>query len=212
MVSILDPEFVPIRSHTLQAIHIICFCHRSVAHHITYIKSTAIATGIQNTLGNKGAVVLYMTILDTTIAVVNAHFAAGQKAVKKRNQNFHTINRSVYKKLNSRSTINRSVMKVRANSCERTDETAAEYAFIAPSPPPSPSPKARRWSRWYNDFDLNTIDTLGSSGDLVELSQPDQFKLSRVESEDQTGIVKIDEIANRVIFMGDLNYRINGDR
>lgn len=53
LTEVLGPMYVPIRSHTLQAIHIIAFAHVGIAHLCTDISSAAVATGMGNTLGNK---------------------------------------------------------------------------------------------------------------------------------------------------------------
>ena len=45
LIQLLGPSYIPLRSHTLQAIHMICFAHKSIAHLITDISSSAIATG-----------------------------------------------------------------------------------------------------------------------------------------------------------------------
>ena len=63
LVEALGPSYRPIRSHTLQAIHLICFAHVSIARHVSEVKSSAVATGIQNTLGNKGAVTIHLKVI-----------------------------------------------------------------------------------------------------------------------------------------------------
>jgi hypothetical protein len=53
LTEVLGPMYAPIRSHTLQAIHIIAFAHIGIAHLCSDIASAAVATGMGNTLGNK---------------------------------------------------------------------------------------------------------------------------------------------------------------
>ena len=103
LINLLGPSYIPLRSHTLQAIHMIIFAHQSIAHLITDINSTAIATGLNNTLGNKGAVSIHMKILNTSFLFTNAHLAAGQKSVTRRNENFDLINTMTPKKLYRKS-------------------------------------------------------------------------------------------------------------
>ena len=53
------------------------------------------ATGAGNTLGNKGAVALYLLFGTTKILVINAHLAAHQHAEGQRNSDFTKISRSL---------------------------------------------------------------------------------------------------------------------
>eukprot|EP00605_Chrysophyceae_sp_TOSAG23-4_P002561 GSChrysophyteH1.ASY1.ANO1.2826.1 assembled CDS len=92
----LGPLYVPLRAHTLQAMHIIAFAHQGISHLCSDITSGCIATGLGGTLGNKGAVALNMKLgPDTTLTVVNAHLAAHQNAVKKRNEEFNKIDKEM---------------------------------------------------------------------------------------------------------------------
>jgi hypothetical protein len=81
----LGADYVPIRSHTLQAIHMMVFAHYTIARYIKCVASAAVSTGIGNTLGNKGGVGVYFIVGNTSFAFVNAHCAAHQNAVKQRN-------------------------------------------------------------------------------------------------------------------------------
>ena len=93
MTEAIGQQYDPIRSHTLQAIHLIAFVHKSIAHHCSVATSAAVATGTANTLGNKGAVAIYIVIGKTKLLIANAHLAAHQNAEKQRNSDFNKINR-----------------------------------------------------------------------------------------------------------------------
>ena len=152
--------YVPVRSHTLQAIHIIIFVHKGIAHLCSDISSGAIATGFGGNLGNKGAVSVSLRIADTTLTFVNAHLAAHQNAVKERNAEFNRIDTempSILQKNRNLTTRQRSESK------------------------PSSS--------------LN--------GEIVSAS-----------NESAKCILSADlcRSADAVVFMGDFNYRIRGNR
>jgi len=72
---------------------LIAFVHHSVAHHCTFSTSAAVATGAVNTLGNKGAVAIYLRLGKTTFLVTNAHLAAHQNDEVRRNSDFNKINK-----------------------------------------------------------------------------------------------------------------------
>jgi hypothetical protein len=102
LTNILGESYVPLRSHTLQAIHIMAFAHRSISHLCSDVSSVAIPTGMGNTLGNKGGVVVTLKVGSTKIAVANAHLAAHQNAVKQRNDDFHKISTGAAQQLSKK--------------------------------------------------------------------------------------------------------------
>jgi len=95
LVEALGPNYVPIRSHTLQAIHLMAFVHKAVAHFCTVVTSAAVPTGLGSTMGNKGGVGVYFKIAQTRVLVVNAHLAAHQNAERRRNAEFNRINKMI---------------------------------------------------------------------------------------------------------------------
>lgn len=73
----------------------IAYVHRSIAHLCSFATSAAVATGAGNTLGNKGAVAVYLKFGATKILIVNAHLAAHQNAEQQRNNDFQKINKTL---------------------------------------------------------------------------------------------------------------------
>ena len=72
----LGINFVMLRSHTLQAINLMIFVHRSLLPLISNVQSATVATGIGNTLGNKGGVGIAFQILERKLLFINCHFQA----------------------------------------------------------------------------------------------------------------------------------------
>jgi len=66
------------------------FAHRKLVPYISVL-SHSTGTGILGILGNKGAVAMSVRIYDSTICVVNAHLAADEKLVERRNQEYIEI-------------------------------------------------------------------------------------------------------------------------
>jgi hypothetical protein len=79
----------------LQAIHLIAFVHRAIAHMCSVVTSAAVPTGVGSTLGNKGGVGLHFQVGGTRLLVVNAHLAAHQTAEKRRNAEFNRIDKMI---------------------------------------------------------------------------------------------------------------------
>lgn len=179
---VLGSNYVPIKAHTLQAIHIMVFAHKSIAHLCSEVTSGAVATGVADTLGNKGGVIVSMLVGKTRFALVNVHLAAHQNKTERRNMEFGRINREgsivIDKKSRKRGFV--PVTKKRSTSIsesavspsnENDDETMVSSATNDQSPRPN---------------DQETID--GSVGTTLQ------------------------DIADRVVFMGDMNYRVRGTR
>lgn len=87
----LGSEYVCVASHTLAAIHIVLFAHRSLAASISNVRTAHVATGIANTLGNKGGVAISLCLGRTSLLFINSHLAAHQGAVESRNADYLRI-------------------------------------------------------------------------------------------------------------------------
>jgi hypothetical protein len=133
------------------------------------VSSAAVATGVGNTLGNKGGVGISMNIGSTRFAFFNAHFAAHQNAVKRRNLDFKKISKAMPPLLLKKDAVHLQVNRIGAiDDIGKLD--------------------SRLDSQSHKD-----IPTEGASGAT-------RFHAS------------IDKCADRIFFMGDLNYRIRGNR
>ena len=145
MSLVLGPDYRPMRSHTLQATHIILFVHKAIESLLSDVKSAAVACGLGGTMGNKGGVAISFKIGATRCLFINSHLAAHQHAVNERNIQIIKILRELVMSLAS-----------------------------------------------------TEMDALNTSID-GEPQLPD----------DSTFVHKIFE---RIVFMGDMNYRIRGNR
>ena len=81
LVAALGPDYVMLRAHTLQAIHLIVFCHAGVLPLVSAVGSSCVATGIADTMGNKGGIGIGFRLGRTSVLVVNCHLAAGEDKV-----------------------------------------------------------------------------------------------------------------------------------
>jgi hypothetical protein len=89
------PNLAQLITSFLQAIHLIAFVHRAIAHMCSVVTSAAVPTGVGSTLGNKGGVGLHFQVGGTRLLVVNAHLAAHQTAEKRRNAEFNRIDKMI---------------------------------------------------------------------------------------------------------------------
>lgn len=74
----LGASFIMISSHSLGGTHLAVFAHLSITPIISNVESECIATGIQNAVGNKGAVGIRFSIGKTRLLFISSHLASGQ--------------------------------------------------------------------------------------------------------------------------------------
>ena len=84
------------QAHTLAAIHIVCFVGVGLLSQVGGVQTAAVATGIANTLGNKGGVALRCCVGRSSLLFINSHLAAHQHAVAQRNADCHRIDSQLH--------------------------------------------------------------------------------------------------------------------
>ena len=92
----LGENYIMIRSHTLQAIHLALFVHRALIPFICGVRSMCVARGKKviprfRRMGNKGAVGVHLRIGSTRLVFVSCHLAAHQNEIARRNEDFRKI-------------------------------------------------------------------------------------------------------------------------
>ena len=68
---------------------------KSIQHLISAHSLAQVGTGILGVGGNKGAIGCSIKVGETKVAIVNAHLAASQSKVQRRNQNVNQIIKSL---------------------------------------------------------------------------------------------------------------------
>jgi hypothetical protein len=84
-----------LRSHNLQAINLVVFCHVALLPFISAVESSAVATGLLDTLGNKGGIGVGFNIGRTSLLFVNCHLTAHQHKVEERNADVAKIEKGL---------------------------------------------------------------------------------------------------------------------
>ncbi|KAG2484194.1 hypothetical protein HYH03_017006 [Edaphochlamys debaryana] len=87
----LGRRYVRVAGESLMAIHILLFAVKPLAPHITEVRTSSVATGVGNMLGNKGGVAVTFNLAGAQILLVGAHFAAHDQHIERRNADFHRI-------------------------------------------------------------------------------------------------------------------------
>lgn len=89
----LGDEYQVLASHSLMGIHLVVFASVRIIPLITNIQSNHVATGIMNTVGNKGGIGVCFNVGKTSFLFVNCHLASGEsnKRDKRRTEDFNNI-------------------------------------------------------------------------------------------------------------------------
>jgi hypothetical protein len=181
MTELVGDQYTPLRSHTLQAIHLMLFVHNSIEPLITNVSSAAVACGVGNTLGNKGGVGISFRVANSRMLIVNSHLSAHQEKVDERNV-------QVWKILNELPAL-----------LNMEEEKMVDGSGVAKS----------------SDEKVNNDTDSNDKGNVVQKNNVSDSKEIEATTTDITsfpGVDKIEKYHDCLVFMGDMNYRINGNR
>lgn len=81
-------------SEAMVGLFIVTFCSQQLEHSIQYAQSAIVARGIAG-LGNKGAIAIRLRIDSTILVFVNAHLAASEDEIERRNADIEAIGTSL---------------------------------------------------------------------------------------------------------------------
>jgi hypothetical protein len=194
----LGPEYDAIRSHSLQASHIIAFAHKSILPLISNVRSHAVPTGIAETMGNKGGVGISMSIGDSTFAFLNAHLAAHhhQRATEHRVREFRKISKDMATNLSQQKDGNNIGSSNSTGSGSNyfdctTDGLATDHTNI-------------------------DEEVLLDDGEIISSGPYSQYHHHHHNDDHRTDagpiLNPLIELFDFVFWFGDLNFRINGTR
>lgn len=197
----LGTEYDVVRSHSLQALHIILFAHKSIGHLLTKVRSRAVPTGIGDTLGNKGGIGIAVTIGESTFLFVNMHLSAHQHATERRTREFYKICNGLATRIWKRDSEMTSVVSSTSGS------SSANYD------------DDHGISNSINDEDdmhdnlLDDEDIIRDTTVRMPLLQPSKItQYSDNEHNNHPTTNQLVDAFDHVFIFGDLNFRINGTR
>jgi len=188
----LGSEFQLLRSHTLQATHLAVYVHKGLLPMVSNIGSAAVATGYRDTLGNKGGVGVSFNLGRTSMLFMASHLEAHQTRVHQRNEHYHRIDTQMALPPGFRPR--RLVRK--GSSSQNSDATSQ-------SRPPDRDPQS-------DDEGDETDDEAAQERQRLDNQKPIANGYDVVPSTDPKRRVACR--FERVFWMGDFNYRIDGPR
>lgn len=90
-----DEKFVMVTWSQLVGVALFVFVNEKHANHVRGVSVESVKTGMQGATGNKGGVGIRLVVRNTSMAFVCSHFAAGQKEVQERNNDYDSIARKL---------------------------------------------------------------------------------------------------------------------
>ncbi|KAJ3073580.1 inositol polyphosphate 5-phosphatase, partial [Quaeritorhiza haematococci] len=84
-------QYVVLRSINLVALGLFVYVRSDNVHLVRNVEISSKKTGLGGMAGNKGGIGISLTIYDTSMIFITAHFAAGTSAVDDRNRDYWTI-------------------------------------------------------------------------------------------------------------------------
>jgi hypothetical protein len=222
LIEALGPNYQPIRAQTLQAIHIIVFAHKSIAYLCSDVTSGAVPTGLGNTLGNKGGVAVQLSIGRTRAVFVNVHLAAHQNAVKQRNADYHKITNNMPYALRRKPTHRKTGVMTRSSTQQMTVDDSGTGSLNVVSAISQSIPQMHREASTMSTTSNGAGNNKHLPGFLWKPGSMSRDSSGNQESNaiqnikpfllDPSSAVCLANYAERLIFMGDMNYRIRGNR
>jgi hypothetical protein len=212
--SALGDGYTCIGSQTLVAIHLAVFVRVPLLPLVSSVQTAHVSTGAMN-IGNKGAAAVALSVGRTSFLFVNAHLAAHQERLEQRNADFHRIEALLplwpSPRDSPRDAESASARPAAAAAAAAAqDPGEQETAAAGSSGLPPPAPTAAAVSALATALPPLAVQPQanGESAAKVEQPTPSSPASPSTASTASTASARFD----RVFWLGDLNYRINGNR
>jgi len=200
---ILGSDYVLIRGHALQASHLAVYVHKAIQHLVNNVESRAVATGICNTLGNKGGIGITFSLGRSTFCFLTAHLAAHQDQLDRRTNEFATISQEVATMLKATSIDSQQGMKnsERESSSDKetlkTEDQCSDEVFVDDADDEDNHEERSKCNRFCCSNSCSSMK---------------KYCLFCCEDEYKDRSNPLLSTFDYVFWAGDLNYRINATR
>jgi hypothetical protein len=172
------------------------FVHIGLAPVVSDVHSAAVACGMANRLGNKGGIGLSIKVADTRLVFVNTHLAAHQHDVTGRNAQICKL----FVELPF-------LLMKKSSSSDWLSPTEAGSA-----PPAAKEEEAYEDDNVHHDSDDDDPEVVCGLGAGTGTGAIPGKKVMSERTANGELTPNLAEYSDRLVFMGDMNYRINGNR
>jgi hypothetical protein len=87
----VNDEFEVLAKHSMVGLGLVVYVWRSLRKIMKNVAIAELPRGVGGVLGNKGAIYVRMELYDTSVCIINSHFAAHREKIKKRNHDYYAI-------------------------------------------------------------------------------------------------------------------------
>ncbi|KAJ6233062.1 type ii inositol 1 [Anaeramoeba flamelloides] len=175
----LSAEYVCLKVSQLSGILLAVYVKKSIRSEITQVKTSQVACGILNVLGNKGGVAIRLSWFDSNIVIINSHLACSLSKVEKRNEDQKSISDNLNFVI-ERNCNEQFEMEIEKKNLLLKNKKKRKSLRL--------DKKTKRNSKRLSQSNLNN-------------------SLSRVTQKTTKKIIHIDD-HDLIFWLGDLNYRI----
>ena len=221
----LGKDFSLVAQVGLGAIHLAIFAHIEVLKVLSDVQTGSVATGFANTIGNKGGVAVSFNVGSTSMLFVNCHLAAHQKFTEKRNEDLRRIehvmslspdggSQEQFIKINTEKQYT-SMMSTSSSSFEgRSTTTLSLEKTLLPSSSSQLEydEDDEEEQREYISNHKETSSSSSSSSSTIRTTESVYTSSSTTCFSFKNFFLTPNSVSDRydrVIWMGDLNYRID---
>eukprot|EP00884_Botryococcus_braunii_P008132 jgi/Botrbrau1/1731/Bobra.116_2s0073.1 len=199
----LAPQYIKVASESLLGMHICVFVRSGLRHLVTNVHTSNIAVGIGNVIGNKGAVAVAVKLGGSCrLLFVACHLAAHTQAVLQRNADYARIRAGLF---SSRTPGYKGVSGWEPSGASFTAPQDSKPLSFRGFSSFGSSPSASGMTR--TDSEASVAGLLGPEGEAE--SVPQAVPLLRRLFCNMRDITRH---FDATIWMGDLNYRLEGKR
>jgi hypothetical protein len=200
LAAAMGPAYFTVAAGTLGAVHLVVFAHMALRPVITDCQTGSVPCGFANAIPTKGGVAIGFNIGSTSLLLINSHLAAFQHNVEARHANYRRIEAALplapaLYGLEARLRIAREAEKQLA-------EAAREARAAAPMPAAAGAGGAAGAE---NDDDDDEDDGTSPASSALATSPA-------APPASPTPVTAVSSRYDRVVFMGDMNYRVDCSR
>ena len=202
----LGESFARLAAASLGAVRTSVFCRRDAGARDAEVD--VVYCGLGGLLANKGAAAVRFKIRGTSLLFVGAHLAAHAKQADKRNRDFHRINSSLFRGRQKPASDAAADAAAAAAGLPLPPADAAARPLSSPAAPPPPPPTAP-------DAAARPVASPEGAAAPVAarpVSSPATAPAWAANDAPPSSPTRLIEAHDRVVFAGDLNYRLAAPR
>ena len=223
----LGNKFMRLRKVRMGGIQLSVFVKKTILKDVQCVHSTCIPCGIANIMVNKGAVCIILQIKNATIALINAHLAAHESEVERRNLDYERVRDHIVSTIPAKLANSRRLdqfygeLTTSSRKSNKNIQWRKPKRFIRPvmrgnrnSQHQLPSDLMGALDDTSNTNKLRNIFNMDMSSVDIAISSKDRMMLDRKRRYPVERYSRMRD-ANRkkwpfdaTFFLGDLNYRI----